>query len=130
MKSPEEIFGPPVFIYSRRQAIEDGEQIDVSRVAAEAGIKFPVFLTRAVFHRYVEVPAGVTGQDEQGRLWDVVWMLRCAIHAGNGGALIHYQLQVRNNNRAPKLVTLKAQCGPKDFDDPQPAITIMLPEED
>jgi hypothetical protein len=38
--------------------------------------RFPVFLTRAVFDNYVVVPEGVTGQDEAGRLWDVVWMTR------------------------------------------------------
>jgi hypothetical protein len=37
---------------------------------------------------------------------------------------------VRNDNRRPRLVTLKATCGPRDIDDPAPAITIMQPEED
>ncbi len=35
-----------IYAYTRKQAIEDGEQVDVSTTAAEAGIRFPVFLTR------------------------------------------------------------------------------------
>ena len=70
---------PIVYAYTRSQAIADGFQIEVSKVAQEAGITYPVFLTRAVFDNYVTVPAGVTGQDEAGRLWDIVWMTRFAI---------------------------------------------------
>ena len=35
-----------------------------------------------------------------------------------------------NRDRTPPLVNLKAMCGPRDIDDPQPAITVMLPDED
>jgi len=39
-------------------------------------------------------------------------------------------LYVRNDNRRAKLIKLVATCGPLDMDDPQPAITVMLPDED
>jgi hypothetical protein len=39
-------------------------------------------------------------------------------------------LYVRNDNRRPRLVRLTAACGPLDIDDPQPAITVMLMDED
>ena len=58
--------------YTRAQAIEDGVLIDVSAVAREAGIRYPVALTRAVWQRCVAVPHGVLFQDEAGRLWDVL----------------------------------------------------------
>lgn len=32
--------------------------------------------------------------------------------------------------RAARLVKLVATCGPLDIDDPQPAITVMMPDED
>jgi hypothetical protein len=41
-----------------------------------------------------------------------------------------FALEVRNDNRAPRLVKLIATCGALDMDDPPPAITIMLPDED
>src|SRR5688572_3141469 len=70
---------PIIYAYTRSQAIADGFQVEVSKVAREAGITHPVFLTRAVYDSFVLVPPGVTAQDEAGRLWDIVWMLRFAI---------------------------------------------------
>lgn len=114
--------------YSRAQAIEDGVLVDVSTVAREAGIRFPVAMTRTVWAKYVEVPEGVKCQDESGRLWDILWMFRA--RARRGGDRLLFRLHVRNDNREmiPPLVTLKAVCGPGDT--PEPVITIMLPEED
>jgi hypothetical protein len=116
--------------YTRAQAIEDGVLVDVSSVAREAGIKFPVALTFTVWGQYVEVPEGVSCQDETGRLWDILWMFRC--NARRGGETLFFKLYVRNHNRerltSRDLVTLKAVCGPGDT--PDPVITIMLPDED
>ena len=117
--------------YSRAQAIEDGVLVDVSTVAKEAGIKFPVAMTATVWGQYVEVPEGVTCQDESGRLWDIVWMFRCAAAKFDGDTLL-FKLYVRNQNRQrltrQDLVTLKAICGPGD--NGEPVVTIMTPEED
>jgi hypothetical protein len=52
---------PVIYSYTSSQAIADGFQVQVSKVAREAGITFPVFLTRAVYDNDVTVPAGVTG---------------------------------------------------------------------
>jgi hypothetical protein len=121
-----------VFAYSRSQAIADGFQIEVTKIAEEAGIKFPVFITRGVFELCVAIPPGVSCQDESGRLWDVVWMLRFAIlKARPGVQRIPVALYVRNSDtERPRLVKLIATVGPLDIDDPQPAITVMLPDED
>ena len=118
-----------IYAYTRAQALEDGVLVDVSEMAKEAGIKFPVALTSAVYGKYVEVPDGVSSQDETGRLWDILWMFRCAAAKFNGSTLL-FKLHVRNENRdcMPPLVTLKAVCGPGDT--PEPVITIMLPDED
>ena len=124
-------FGPIIFSYTRKQALADGFQVEVTATAQEAGIKFPVFITRTVFDAYVAVPPGVTGQDESGRLWDIVWMLRFAILRSRPGTdRIPVALYVRNDNRAARLIKLFATCGPLDIDDPQPSITLMMPDED
>jgi hypothetical protein len=127
-----EPFGPVIYSYTRAQAVADGLQVEVSKVAEEAGIRFPVFLTRAVFDSYVAVLPGVTGQDEAGRLWDVLWLLRFAIRkAQTGQTRLPYALYVRNSDSHPaRLVKLVATCGPLDIDDPRPATTVMLPDED
>ena len=74
MNHNESPFGEVIYTYSRSQAVANGVQVDVTKTAQEAGIKFPMFLTRAVFDQYV--------------------------------------------------------AGPLDLDDPQPAITLLLPDED
>jgi len=121
----DEVFGDYISVYTRQQAIEDGTLIDVSSVAKEAGIKFPVALTRAVWTKYVEVPTNITCQDEQGRLWDIVWMFKKQIQAGDQ---MTFKVYVRNSAGRPKLETLKAVCGPGD--NTEPVITIMLTNED
>ena len=58
-------------------------------------------------------------------------MLRFAIRKMNGRAdRLTFSLYVRNDNRRPRLVKLVAACGPHDIDDPQPAITVKMPDED
>jgi hypothetical protein len=124
-------FGDVVYSYTRAQAVADGVQVEVTKTAQEAGIRFPVFLTRTVFDAYVAVPPDVSGQDEAGRLWDVVWMLRFAIQRTSRGVeRLPFALYVRNDNRAAKLVKLVAVAGPLDIDDPAPCITVMMPDED
>jgi hypothetical protein len=87
----------------------------VSAVACEAGIRYPVALTAAVWACCVAVPPGVECQEEAGRLCDVVWMLRCAVRRAQG-SVIAFALHLRNDNRAgtPPLVHPKAVCGPGD----------------
>ena len=125
-------FGPVIYSYTRSQAVADGLQVEVTKVAREAGILYPVFLTRAVFDQFVTVPPGVTCQDEAGRLWDIVWMLRFAIRRSRPGAdRIPVALYVRNSDtERPRLIKLIAACSALDTDDPQPAITVMMPDED
>ena len=126
-----EVFGEVIHAYTRAQAIEDGALVDVSTVAREAGITFPVALTRGAWGRCVTVPVGVRGQDEAGRLWDVVWMLRCMIVAGRAsGSDCRFRLHVRTDNRErmPRAVELRSVCGPGDQG--EPVLTVMLPEED
>jgi hypothetical protein len=124
-------FGDIIYSYTRAHAVADGMQVEVTKVAQEAGINFPVFLTRTVYDTYVTVPPDVAGQDEAGRLWDIVWMLRFGIlRSSPGSDRIPVALYVRNDNQRAKLVKLIAQCGPLDIDDPKPAITVMMPDED
>lgn len=124
-----------IHAYTRKQAIEDGVLVDVSDVAEECGLKWPTAITRSVWSRYVQVPPDVSWQDEKGRLWDILWMLRFAIvmakrnDSGSDDRLL-FRLRVQNEDKPgdPPLVSLKAVCGPGD--DAEPVITVMLPDED
>jgi hypothetical protein len=124
------LFGEAIYTYTRAHAIADGFHVDVTLTAQEAGIRFPVFITRAVYDAYVTVPPDVDGQDEAGRLWDILNLLRHAIRQSQPGkARLPFALYVRNDNRRPRLIKLIATCGALDFDDPQPAITVQMPED-
>lgn len=116
--------------YSRAQAIEDGTLVDVTEQAKQAGIKAPVALTRSVWDRYVEMSpaAKEAGNDEIGRLWDVIWMFRCAAVQAPNAAEVRYKLHVVTDSVKPSLVELKGMIGPGD--DGEAVITILLPEED
>jgi hypothetical protein len=117
--------------YTRADAIRDGVLIDVSVTAREAGFRWPVALTAAAWARCVAVPPNVLCQDEAGRLWDVLTMLRIAIRQSSGAVCeVRFGIRVCNDNRdrTPPLVRLKALCGPGDQG--EPVVTVMLPTED
>ena len=117
-----------VYSYSRARAIRDSVLIDVTETAREAGLGYPTAITASVWADCVRVPEGVEGQDEAGRLWDILWMCRCGIlHSREVEAELLFQLHVRNDNRRATVVTLKAVIGAGDELDP--VITIMLPDE-
>jgi hypothetical protein len=126
------LFGEVISAYSRQQAIDDGELVDVSKMAKEAGIRYPTCLTDAVWERYVEVPEGAVGQSCEGRLWDILWMCTYGVVAGHArgrhGSELLFKVRVGDELGRPKPVTLKAVCGPGDQG--EPVITIMLPDED
>lgn len=130
MEKKDEFFGEVIYSYTRAQAIEDGVLIDVSERGKEAGIKYPVAVTSAVWNEYVEVPEGMEaeGQSIDGRLWDVLFMFTYAARRHNGGPELLYRLGVRNQPGHTSTITLKAICGPGD--NGEPVITIMLQNED
>lgn len=125
-----------IMTYSREEAIADGTLVDVTRWAREAGIKFPVAITEALQNMIEDKPSM---EDVEGRTWDVLWMLKCAIKGAiasekKGDDLILYRL-VLNDSRAnfdddyeAREVTLKALI--HGGDNGEPVITIMLPDED
>jgi hypothetical protein len=118
-----------IYSYTRAQAIKDGVLVDVSDMARQAGFRWPVAVTQAVWATIEAVPPKLQGcQDIQGRLWDVLYMGHLA--ARRGGQEIRYKLIMDRNENGRRLryLVLKALCGPGD--DGEPVITIMLPEED
>ncbi len=119
-----------IYAYTRNQAIADGVLIDVSEPAREAGFVFPVAVTAGVWSECIRIPRGATGQDETGRLWDVLMLLRFAIRKATDESRVEFAVHVRNDDAGgtPPLVRLYAVCGPGD--QAEPVITVMLPHED
>lgn len=139
------LYGEPISIYTRADAIEDGILVDLmdgptAKLVREAGFRYPVAMTRTGFDATVwpvdnpEAEAWLKGrgQDPTGRLWDVLYLLRSFITqmpANPSGA--YFTLSVIRHDTKPRgrrTMRLKALCGPGDRG--EPVITIMLPHED
>lgn len=122
--------------YTRAQAIEDGELIDVTKAAQEAGFLYPVALSNEVFCGVVFAPpaARARGEDNEGRLWDVLWMAGQMVRSKKS------ELRNRPLDRLPfQVIATSAQgvhvthelhivVGPGDKG--EPVLTIMFPHED
>jgi len=125
-----------VYSYSRSEAIDDGVLVDVSQLGKEAGIRFPVAVTAAVWHGYIEPNEKLeeAGQSSEGRLWDVlnvfVYEVRKLIKAGraNNDTILFKVLFLMEPDETPKDVQLKGIVS--GGDDCSPVFTLMLPNED
>ena len=129
-------FGKVISTYTRAQAIEDGVLIEAGPMAKEAGFKWPVALTAAVWSDCVawsdaDSEAQVY-QDQSGRLYDVLFMAAFAIKTstGTGDRLLYelYRVPRDGFSTKPNLVTLKLIVGPGD--DGRPVMTILQLQED
>jgi len=139
-----EVFGEPIYTYTRAQTIKDGALIDVSPTARDAGITWHVAMTAAAWGDCVEwtdtteARKGYSGQSESGRLWDVCWMLsRVVLRAARQGLQASPEhpmyielLRVPREGKGvkPRLVHLKFIVG--QGNNGRPCITMMLPSED
>jgi hypothetical protein len=125
------VFGDLIYSYTRQQALADGVLVDATSLAREAGFVFPVALTETLYHSYI-VPAldlVAEGQSIQGRLWDLLYVLRFAIaKARNADTVLFTVLFLMSPGATPVPIDLKAICGPGD--DGEQVLTIMLPNED
>lgn len=131
-----ELFGEPLYVYTREQAIANGVLIDATETARQIGFRIPVALTADAWADCVAWTAAdsarQTHQDEPARLWDVLWMAFMAIRrATDNQPRLAFQLyRVPRGGRVAKarLTTLHIVIGPGD--NAEPVITIMQPKED
>lgn len=124
------IFGDVISSYSRKQAIEDGQLVDLSAVAGEVcrqHFKVPVACTAAVWgiiDRAIKNKRWMN--DLNGIVHDVLWMSKMMGRSINPSTRV-FQVIIKGAGRQSKF-TFKMACGPGD--DAEPVMTIMLPEED
>ena len=131
--SMTDLFGEPIYSYTREQAIDDGVLIDISSTAREAGFRCPVAITRAAWADCVEWDESdnkrQTYQDESGRLWDVLWMASQSARRGGMEKLFQlYRVPRGGRGYRPRLATLKMLAGPGD--NGELVITILMQNED
>lgn len=133
-----EFFGEPIHTYTRAQAIADGALVDVTERAREAGFRIPVAVTASVWADAVawaeadeaRKPEG-TGQDEIGRLWDLLMLARYAAGKNREADRIAFSVhRVPAPGRGVRPRRTDLVLGISGGDNGEPVITIMKPDED
>lgn len=134
IKATTSPFGELIYAYTRADAIADGVLVQIpEETRKEAGISWPVAISSSLWSlvepdNLEEMP----GQSISGRLWDLLWLFRCAIHSSRTSSdRISYRitfLMKTGNQVYERTVSVIAHAGPGDMG--EPVITLMLPEDD
>ena len=120
-----------ISVYTRAQALADGSLVDASELARSAGFRLPVAVTAAAWADCIEWDQSRDGpgQDERGRLWDVLLLANVAARRCVRMARATLDLRrVPRGQELPELVELEMVIGPGDT--PAPVLTIQFPGED
>lgn len=127
--------GKATHAYTRGQALEDGQLIDVTATAQDARFRHPVALTRAAWAYAVAWDdRHPEPQADDARLWDVLYMAGIAASNAAGEQLTLFDLYRVPNDKRPgfwceaEKVTLGLTIGAGDQG--EPVITIMCIDED
>ena len=121
--------------YSRKNMIEDGFLIEVpTDLACQAGFTVPVGILLEVWESCIawtdEDSKRQVSQDEIGRLWDLLNVLRVKAKTCGGDTVRFTLARVPRDGKSevPAIVELKAVIG--SGDDLKPVITVMFPDQD
>jgi len=136
MGSLEEVFGKPISVYTRAQAIEDGHLVDLVALAPDVCRQHhpgrSVVCTSAVWSIIEKAVANKRAMNSvDGVVHDMLWMARAmpvrlrGMDAGPDARF--FEVLIAGVGRQKKFV-FKLHVGPDDRG--EPAVTLMLPEED
>ena len=98
-----------IFSYTRADAIADGVLKDVSELATEAGFRYSVALTQGVWAECVAVHEDDEGQDEQGRIWDILNVLRYRFRGAGDESVLFFEVLIAKGGKPPKSVRLRLE---------------------
>jgi hypothetical protein len=122
-----------VFRYTREDAIRDGVLKDVTLYGAQFGFKVSLAVTAGAWSRCVSVPSELQdGQDERGRLSDLLFLAAWAARGNRDSSTVFFQGIFKNREieegEEPELVRLKLMVHPGDH--MEPVATLLLEQED
>jgi len=104
-----------IYSYSWDDAIADGTFVRVPDEVSKQLYRYPIAVTRTIWERFVK------GKDINGVLWDILWMMK---HGKVQGSHCYFKVKLGR-----ELVDLEAVCEARSPDNPEPILTIYLPEE-
>jgi hypothetical protein len=122
-----------IHVYSRKEAIEDGFQVDANvgefAEVSKQHYKFPVYMTRGVYELIEKAVKNEKWANDWKGVWhDILWMSR-VMKRYIDESTVQFQVIIRGAGRRQKY-TMMAKVGATDIDNPAPAVTIYLPDED
>lgn len=123
-----ELFGSPIHIYTRTQAIADGVLWDLSAdfpKLCREHYKYPIACTATVAEIINKAVSAGRG-DHQGIIHDMLWMSRTYKRTVDESTII-FRVKIAGAGRK-SIFDFKMVCGPDDTG--APCMTIMLPSED
>lgn len=125
-----ELFGEPIHVYTRAEALEDGTLVDVSETAKEAGFAVPVALTSRLYADCDDLSGthATGGEDTAGRLWDLLYMAALVARREDNRDSSEFIFDLIMPVGEETYYRAKCVIGPGDSG--EPVITLMLPEED
>jgi hypothetical protein len=73
-----------IYSFTRKQALKDGQLVDITSMAKKAGFIYPVAVTSSVWG-LVKPPAGAKEKSIHWRLWDLLMTLNAAVMYQSAG---------------------------------------------
>ncbi len=130
-KLVDELFGPVIYSYSRRQAIEDGVLVDLMQdkmaEVARSHYKYDIAATIEVFEIMNKAVQNKRHMNDfAGILHDMLWMSKVYKRQISETTVI-FRVKIKGAGRR-SVYDFKLVVGPGD--DGEPVITIMNPEQD
>ncbi len=123
-----------IYSYTRSQAMADGVLVDVSKMALEAGFRYPTAITADLHTRLTpNEREKALGQSYKGRLWDVVFLAFFAARQASGVDQSQFEVSLFEAEATPPNFTSRSTLrlwvvvGPGDQG--EPVITIGFPED-
>lgn len=113
-------WGPPISVYTREQAIDDGVLVDVSEWAGSGpdgmmgGFRVPVAFTRSLWdHADLDADdhapwrrlARQRGESVRGRAHDVLWMASIAARRNPGTDCVQFSVLMTMEGKRSRLVS-------------------------
>jgi hypothetical protein len=115
-----------IYCYSRHEALEDGVLVDLSSVAREVGINYPVAVTSSVYADCVSLPDVIDLTDENTRAFDLMSAVSLLATHRIEEPEIHFEFWV-DDEEDTRTVPLKVVCHAGDYG--EPVLTVMKTEE-
>jgi len=118
--------------YARAQAIEDEKPVDVSAIARESGLKYPVVISRNLWDGYIDPAPQLRQENTTDRMRDTLANLVATIESTkNPGRCLWFTVSFQmyfDGQRSLQAVNLKSIL--RQGYGATPVITIMLIDED